>query len=115
MTLDPWTRITVLQLEFDVTATEANDDPATIAGVDCAILPHRTGPSSTTTWKAATWMPPAGGTPGFARLIIAGPDATDPGSSGFRLPAEGADLWARVTDNPEVHPWKVVQLDMLRD
>lgn len=62
--------------------------------VDIAIQPRRTPPNGATTWVAAAWT----GAPGNARAasILIGPGTDNP------TPAGTYDVWARVTDTPEV-------------
>jgi hypothetical protein len=81
-------------VHFPVTATLADGSPVTLTGVDVALLPFRTPPSAATTWTAASYSS------GTATVLLTGP-AADP-TGGVELPAGGAVLWARVTDNPEI-------------
>lgn len=83
----------------DVTATLADGAPATVAGVEGALLAPRATPKATTVWSAATY------TDGTARFLLAGPDATP--TDALPVPAAGADLWIRVVDNPEVQAVRV--------
>lgn len=111
-----WTRITELFIDFPVTPTLANGQPATITGVQCALLPYRSkGPTATTVWVDATWTPGVNGNPGTASVLVSGPDAASPGSGGLQMGNSGADLWARIVDTPETAPAFVVRLDLMSD
>jgi hypothetical protein len=90
--------IDVVYADIAVTAT-ANGAPITLAGVDVAVVPHRTDITAATTWTASSY---ANGT---ATVLLAGP-AADP-TGALVIPATGADLWIRVTDSPEVQAVKV--------
>jgi hypothetical protein len=83
-----------LNVNIPVTATDAAGDPQVLTGIDVALLPPRTTPTSATTWTAATYAA------GFATVLLAGPDADD--TDALAVPVAGADLWVRVVDNPEV-------------
>lgn len=87
---------------YDVTATLPDGTAATLAGVDVALLPPRTTPTGETMWTAATYSA------GTATVLLAGPDA-DPGDA-LVVPATGADLWLRVTDNPEIDAERVERI-----
>jgi len=76
-----------------VTATDEDDLPVTLAGVDVALIPTRSNPTGATTWT------PAAAVDGKWRVLLAGPDASP---SGALVVATTADLWVRVTDSPEV-------------
>lgn len=85
-------------ISIPVTATLLDGSPATLTGVDVAVLPPRTPPDDTTTWMASTY---AGGA---ATVLVAGPDADPAGA--LVLPVEGGAIWIRVTDSPEVQAVK---------
>lgn len=85
-----------------VTATLANGDPATLTGVDVALLAPRSTPTAATTWTAATYAA------GVATVLLAGPDADPAGA--LVVPATGADLWIRVVDSPEVDATRVQRI-----
>lgn len=87
-------RIDRIYRTYDVTATLAGGGPATLTGVDVAVLLPRTTPTASTTWTAATYAA------GVATVLLAGPDADPTGA--LVIPAAGADLWIRVVDTPEV-------------
>ena len=76
-----------------VTATDEDGFPATLAGVDVALIPPRSNPTGVTPWT------PAAAVAGGWRVLLAGPDAS---SSGALVVTSTADLWVRVTDAPEV-------------
>lgn len=92
-------RIDRLYASIDVTGTLADGSPATITGVDVALLAPRATPVAATVWTAATYAD------GTARVLLAGPDANPVGA--LAVPAGGGDLWIRVTDTPEVDATKV--------
>lgn len=84
------------------TATDADGAPATLTGVDVALLaPHAT-PTATTTWTASTPVN------GKWRILLAGPDASP--TDALVVPSGGADLWIRVTDVPEVDAARVERI-----
>lgn len=113
-----WSRITEEFVRWTVAPTDPSGSPVSIAGVDAALLPYRSqGPTSSTVWKAAVYTAPSGSNPGSAKILISGPDANDPGNAGFRFASTdwGGDLWARVTDNPEVDPEFIERIDLHQD
>jgi hypothetical protein len=81
-------------VHFPVSATLADGTPVTLAGVDVTVLPFRSTPSAATSWTAASYSS------GQATVLVTGP-AADP-TGALPLPAGGGELWARITDNPEV-------------
>lgn len=95
-------RIDRLYRDYEVTATLRDGSPATLTGVDVALLAPRTTPTTATVWTAATYAT------GVATILLAGPDATPTGA--LVVPAGGADLWIRVTDNPEVDAERVERI-----
>lgn len=76
---------------------------ATVTGVSVALLPVGAVPTGDTVWTTATY------TNGEAVVLIAGPDA-DP--TGAIVAPSTRDLWARVTDSPEVDAVKVGRVDV---
>jgi hypothetical protein len=99
------TRIERMYVDIQVTATLAGGGPATIAGVDVALVQPRTTPTSTTTWAPASY------TTGTATVLLAGPDAA--GSGALVVPADGADLWIRVSDTPEIDTARVGRVSII--
>jgi cytoskeletal protein RodZ len=87
-------RVDRIYRDYTVTATNTAGGAATVTGVDVALLPPRTSPTAATTWTATTYAS------GVARVLLAGPDA--PGSGALVVPTDGADVWLRVSDSPEV-------------
>lgn len=85
-----------------VTAALHDGTAATPTGVEVALLAPRTTPGSATAWTVSTY------TAGDAVVLLAGPEADPTGA--LVVPADGADLWIRVTDNPEVTAAKVARL-----
>lgn len=92
-------RVDRLYRDYTVTATLRDGSPATLAGVDVALLTPRGTPDADTSWTAADY------TDGIAVVLLAGPDAA--GNGALVVPADGADLWLRVTDSPEVQAVRV--------
>lgn len=80
--------------DYDVTATLKNGQPAALTGVQAALLPPRTRPTAATVWVATVYAA------GVATVLLAGPYA-DPANA-LIVSLGGADLWLKVTDNPEV-------------
>lgn len=95
------TRVSRLYVEIDVAATLPGGGSATITGVDVALLPVGSGPDASTAWTPATYAA------GTATVLLAGPDA---GGSGALVVASDADLWAKVTDSPEIDAAKVTRV-----
>lgn len=95
-------RIDRLYRDYDVAATLRDGGPATLTGVDVALLPPRTTPTAATAWTTATYAA------GTATVLLAGPDAA--GLGALVVPATGADLWVRVTDTPEVDAQRVERI-----
>lgn len=95
-------RIDRLYRDYTVTATDEDGFPTTLTGVDVALLAPRATPTGATTWT------PAASSDGRWRVLLAGPDA-DP-SAAVVVPAAGADVWLRVTDNPEVEATRVERI-----
>lgn len=77
-----------------VTATLADGAPAVPAAVEVALLAPYGRPTAATAWTGTTY------TNGDAVVLLAGPDADPTGA--LVIPTDGADLWIRVTDSPEV-------------
>lgn len=113
-----WHRTTELLVQWSVSPKDASGNVASISGVDVALLPYRSrGPTASTVWKAATYVAGVGALPGSAKIMVAGPDAADPGSAGFRFATAdyGGDLWARVIASSEVEPEFVTRIDLIQD
>ena len=87
------TRISRKYGHIPITATLHDGNPATITGVDVALLPSGATPDGDTAWTATDY------TNGEAVVLLAGPDA-DP--AGALVATATGDLWARITDSPEV-------------
>jgi hypothetical protein len=88
-----------------VAVTLYDGAPATVAGVDVALLARYAAPTGATVWTAAT---PADG--GYT-VLLAGPDA--PGGGALVVPAGGGDLWARITDGPEIDAARIGPVHVL--
>lgn len=97
------TRISRKYARLPLVATLADGSPATIAGVDVALTPVDGRVDAATAWT------PAAPRDGVPHVLLAGPDADATGA--LPVPEDGADLWGRVTDHPEVD---VVRLDTIR-
>lgn len=93
---------------WDVTNTLANGVPASIPGVDIALLAPRTSPTAAmaASWVASTYS----SVTGKATILLAGPEADSTGA--LVVPAT-ADLWMRVTDAPEVEAVFVERITVL--
>jgi hypothetical protein len=98
-------RIDCQYVEFDADATYADGTVAVIGGVDVAVLPPRRTPTADTVWSAATFAS------GVATLLVAGPEADVTGA--LVIPLGGADLWARVSDSPEVTTRRVTRINVV--
>lgn len=79
---------------ISVQATLADGTAATLDAVDVAVLSRGRSPDASTSWTAAT----AAGD--LWQIMLAGPYA-DP-TDAIVVPLNGADLWLRVTDTPEI-------------
>jgi hypothetical protein len=100
LTITPITRV---NYPIDIAEVLGPDMPAVIAGVDVALVEPRSAPSGTTTWVASTYAT------GTATVLVAGYDADPTGA--LVVPAgQGADLWIRVVDNPEVTATRVMRV-----
>jgi hypothetical protein len=84
--------------DITVNATLSTGVPTTVAGVSVAVVPAGTTPTATTVWVAARWVAPV------ATVLLVGPLAVvaSPPTYALTVPAFGGDLWARITDTPEV-------------
>lgn len=101
------TRVERLYRDYTVTATLKNGNPATVTGVDVALLAPRTSPTGSTSWTAATYAS------GTATVLLAGPDATSNPAGALVVPSGGADLWIKVTDSPEVDAALVERINVV--
>lgn len=99
-------RIDCQYVDITVTATLRDGDPATLTGVDVAVVPTRTTPTSSTPWVASTYSA------GVATVLLAGPDA-DNNPAAISVPSSGADLWIRVVDTPEVDAARVDRITIV--
>lgn len=118
MTSLRWSRVTAEFVRWTVLPVDAAGNLLTITGVDAALLPYRSrGPTAATVWKPAVFVAPVGATPGSAKILVVGPDGTDPLAAGFRMATTdfGGDLWARVVDSPEVDPEFIARIDLIQD
>lgn len=88
------TRISRKYFHIDVTPLNADGQLITIPGVDVALLPIDTYPSSSTVWTAVLYSN------NTASVLLAGPDATL--TAGAMRVTTAVDVWIRVTDNPEI-------------
>lgn len=87
---------------FPVTVTLADGAPAEPAGVDVMLLARGA------TLTAAGWTT-AELEDGRVRVLLAGPDA-EPVDGALTVPIDGADLYARVTDTPEIDTARVERI-----
>ena len=89
---------------YTVAVTDPDDEAPTIAGVDVALLAPRISPAADTVWTAATYAD------GEATVLLAGPEADS--TDALVVPTAGADLWLRVTDDPETTATRVERLSV---
>lgn len=88
-------RIAAKFADVTASATLADGTPASIFGMDFAIVPPGASPTATTVWLSST---PGDG--GFT-ILLAGPAVTPVPDGALVVPEPGGDLWARVVDVPE--------------
>lgn len=103
MEISPITRKFVY---LPVSVTEQDGSSAAIFGVEVALLPYRVSPDETTVWQAVTY------TDGVAKVLISGPVA-GPADDALVVPVSGADLWARITDNPEIDAVRIENIAVI--
>ena len=99
-------RIDRLYRTYDLTATLVGGGPATITGVDVALLPPRSAPTASTVWFPSAYN----ATNGSFTVLLAGPDAD---STGAIVVTGSADIWMRVSDNPEVDAQKLERITLM--
>ena len=97
-------RIDRLFRDYTVNAELRDGTPATLSGVDVALLPPRATPTASTVWTAADYLN------GTFTVLLAGPDAAAEGA--LTVPSGGADLWARVIDNPEIDAERIERISV---
>lgn len=100
-------RVACKYADVTVTGTLATGAPATITGVDMALVPPGGSPDRTTVWQASTYVN------GVASILIAGPEYPTPPAGSLVTSAAGGDLWARVVDNPELDAALVDRITLL--
>jgi hypothetical protein len=98
-------RISRKYLHIAVTSILYDGSPATVSGVDVAFLPSYATPTENTVWTATDYAD------GDAVILVAGPDASVEGA--LTVPPEGAQLWARVTDSPEIDAVQVGRIEIV--
>ena len=86
-----------------VTLEALNHDktPATVAGIEVAVLHDGLKPDATTVWVAMN----QDGTE--YSYLFSGPDAPAYGGPHIVVPTEGVSVWCRITDDPEIDVVKV--------
>lgn len=99
------TPITRRLVDLPVTGVGRDGTPATIAGVDVALLSDRGAPTAITEWMPTTYEG------GVATFLLVGPDADPTGA--LVVPRRGAHLWLRVVGNPEVDAVRVEKITIL--
>lgn len=93
------TPLSIQIVHLDLDATEYDGDSVSIDGVIVALAPLRSDVDSTTEWVAATTWDAA---TNEGTVLVAGYDTDTEGA--LVVPSAGADLYARVVDNPEDLP-----------
>jgi hypothetical protein len=89
-----------------VTATRYDRSPATITGVQVALLPPDDPPDADTVWHPAVFDE------GDAVLLVEGPDAEpspDP-IGAVAVPVGELEVWVRIVDHPEIDATAVGRL-----
>lgn len=91
-------RIAAKFADITATAFKADGTTTTISGVEVAIVPSGSAPTAATVWVAANHAAPVW------QVLLIGPLASpaSPPSYSLNVPATGGDLWARITDSPEI-------------
>jgi hypothetical protein len=95
-------RLTRKEVDVLVSATLKAGGPATITGVDVALMEPKIVPNAGTVWLAADYES------GVATVLLAGPDADD--TNAIVVPEEGGDLWIRVAFGSEVEVARVERI-----
>lgn len=93
-------RIDCVYARISVEAALADGTPAVLTHIDVALLPPGSTPDADTVWTSVSVVD------GVASVLLAAPDADDPGDA-LLVPTAGVDLWLRVVDNPETQAVKV--------
>lgn len=97
-------RIARKYVHIPLTVTLADGSPAPISGADLALVPPGSSLTAQTVWVPSEWAD------GRASVLVAGPEA-DP-EDALVIPVEGVDVWARITDSPEVDVAKVGRISV---
>lgn len=97
-------RIERQYVDITLTATLRDGSPATIAGVDVAILGRRATPTGATVWTPTDYAD------GTATVLLAGPDADPDGA--LVVPTGERDLWVRIIDTPEVDTARIERINV---
>jgi hypothetical protein len=92
-------------VDLDLTVTLRTGAPATVASVDVGMAPP--GGAS----DSVVWGPTATVTAGTATFAMVGPDAPDL-STGLVVLTNG-DLWARITDAPEIDAARIEHVRLI--
>jgi hypothetical protein len=90
---------------FPVTATLHDGTDADLSDVSVALVPRSAAPTAATAWTPVTV------TDGRVRVLLAGPDA-EAADGALTVPDDGAELWVRVLDSPEVDTVKVERVQV---
>lgn len=88
-------RIACKYADIALYATLPDGAPATIFGVDIAVVRAGDSPDETTSWLSAQYAN------GVATVMLAGSDFTNPPPTAVVVSEPGGDLWARIVDVPE--------------
>lgn len=102
-------RVACKYADILIDATLASGAPATLTGVDLALVPPGDSPNQGTVWTAGSYNPATG----VASILVAGPEFPSPPVGSLQVPAVGANLWARVTDVPEIDAAMVDRISLL--
>jgi hypothetical protein len=98
-------RIARKYVHIPLVAVLHDGSPATVDGVDVALLPSYTTPTEGTEWTATDYVD------GDAVILMAGPGAFVEGA--LMVPPEGAEVWGRVTDAPEIDAAHLGRIDIV--
>jgi hypothetical protein len=93
-------RLDRVLVRIPLTATDLDGEPVELTDVGVALVAPWARPGALVTWQ------PVEPEDGFAEVLLTGPDAAMGGA--LTAPPEGASLYVRVADTPEVIVRKVL-------